>query len=50
MMEREAELAMRTRKTNRRGKTNTDLLIVGGMLLGWFALQGFILPSLGVPT
>jgi hypothetical protein len=27
-----------------------DLLLMGGFLLFWFALQKWILPKLGVPT
>jgi hypothetical protein len=33
-----------------RGKANMDLLLVGGLLAGWFALQAFVLPGLGVST
>ncbi len=32
------------------GKANIDFLLVVGMLLGWFALQAFVLPGLGVST
>ena len=34
----------------RRGKAHNDLLLVGGLLLGWFALQAFVLPGLGIRT
>jgi hypothetical protein len=37
-------------RRSRRGKARFDLLLIGGVLLGWFLLQGFVLPSLGVPT
>ena len=33
-----------------RGKANLDLLMVGGLLAGWFVLQAFVLPGLGVST
>lgn len=37
-------------ENNRGAKVNFDLLMVGGLLLGWFALQTFVLPGLGVST
>ena len=33
-----------------RGKVSVDLLMVGGLLVGWFALQAFVLPGMGVST
>ncbi len=32
------------------GKAKLDFLLVMGMLLGWFLLQSFVLPGLGVST
>ncbi len=32
------------------GKISVDLLFVGGLLLGWVALQTFVLPGMGVST
>ncbi len=31
-------------------KKSSDLLLIGGMLVGWLALQTWVLPGLGVPT
>ncbi|MHB0960631.1 MAG: hypothetical protein ACYC6N_13215 [Pirellulaceae bacterium] len=31
-------------------KTSADTLVVIGLLLGWFVLQIFVLPGLGVST
>ncbi|MFW6169003.1 MAG: hypothetical protein ACODAD_00835 [Planctomycetota bacterium] len=31
-------------------KSHVDILLIGGLLLGWFALQAFVLPGLGVST
>ena len=32
------------------GKVAVESLLIIGLLLGWFALQTWVLPSLGVPT
>ncbi len=34
----------------RKGKIQSDVLLVVGLLLGWFILQSFVLPRLGVST
>ena len=34
----------------RTGKKNMEILIPIGVLVGWFALQAWILPRFGVPT
>jgi hypothetical protein len=31
-------------------KRSSELLLIGGILAGWFALQAWVLPTLGVPT
>jgi hypothetical protein len=31
-------------------RVGSDGLLVAGMVTGWFALQFFVLPGLGVPT
>jgi hypothetical protein len=37
-------------QTRRHGKGNLDLLLVGAFIAGWFLLQSFVLPGLGVST
>ncbi len=32
------------------GTEMRDLLLIGGIVAGWFVLQRYILPRLGVPT
>jgi len=32
------------------GKVNSDLLVVTALLVGWFALQAWVLPKMGVST
>ena len=32
------------------GKASFDLLFVVGLIAGWFVLQAFVLPGLGVST
>ncbi|MFO7902555.1 MAG: hypothetical protein ACQESR_07915 [Planctomycetota bacterium] len=34
----------------RRAKSHLDILLIGGLLVGWFAVQAFVLPGLGVST
>ncbi len=38
------------RRSSRAAKINGDFLLFVGVLLGWFALQTWILPSMGVST
>lgn len=41
---------LRANRSCRSGKVNSDLLVVGGLLVGWFALQTWVLPNMGVST
>jgi hypothetical protein len=36
--------------TDAKPKRSSDLLLIGGVLAGWFALQTWVLPRMGVPT
>ena len=43
------EMAMAQRRQKRRGRVH-DILVIGGAIIGWFALQAFVLPKLGFST
>jgi len=41
---------VRSRGLARCGKANLDGLLVVGLLGGWFVLQAFVLPGMGIST
>jgi hypothetical protein len=43
------EMVLAHRRQKRRSRVH-DILVIGGAILGWFALQAFVLPKLGFST
>jgi hypothetical protein len=46
---RAGEMVLAERRLKRRSRMH-DMLIIGGAVVGWFALQAFVLPKLGFST
>ena len=41
---------LRSRIRRAAGKAKTETILIIALLLGWFALQAFVLPKLGIST